>query len=76
MSFPLNQLKEMLASKAAYKLEGVGYVVASSAGKVTVASPEGFQNLTPNGILNIGDRVISTGGVASRIVPPDNAIEV
>ena len=76
MSFALNNLKALLASKAAYQIQDVGYVVAASGGKVTVSSSQGFQSLTPTGILNVGDMVVATGNSASRIVPPTNSVEV
>ena len=76
MSYALNNLKAILASKAVSTIEGVGYVVATSAGKATVASAQGIENVNVSGIVNVGDQVFTTGGNAYRSAPPDVIVQV
>jgi len=76
MSYALNNLKALLASKATTTIEGVGYVVATSAGKATVATTQGFESVNTSGIVNVGDQVFTGGGVAYRASPPDVTVQV
>ena len=76
MTFPLQTLRDLIASKAIYSIEGVGHVVAINSGSATVATSQGMQTLATSNLVRIGDQVAVANGMASTLPPSSMAIEV
>jgi hypothetical protein len=73
MSFPLNKLRELLAPVAA---SSTGVVTSITSGQVSIATYSGAIVASYSGVLNKGDRVAVSNGVATKIAPVAIAVRV